>query len=599
MRDPNRADDTRDALGGADAKAPLGIGVTGHRPERLGNADVEAIAHSAEAALRAIATAAGPAAALRLVTSLAEGADAIVTDAALALGWPVDVVLPFHRDEYAADFKAEGVRDEFLARLDRADAVFELPGHRGEPGGGGAAYERAGRLMLAQVDILVAVWDGDAARGRGGAAQIVTEALDAGIPVIHLDPGGAHPPRLLWDGLDRREFAQHRLIAVPRGSLADLPRVVEELGEPSVAASQASTMTRRPRMNFGLAYPLLLAISGVRALRLADLIAVQRTGAIADLLGACIDNHARSRFGERLETCLAPAYARADASATRLAQLFRSAYVGNFALAALAVVVSLLGLALPSAAKPYLVSAEFIMLSRILVVTRLGNRRDWHRRWLDSRRFAERLRILAVSSQLGDLGLRDTVGGGNIAADPASRTISRMLGLPSALVDDLYLERVRDDLVGMITGQIAYLQSDGSRMHRLEHRLHLLGTLLFGLSAILCATLLLVQAIDALAPHGGFHLSHGIVIAITIASAALPAIGAAIYGIRMQGDFAGVAERSRSLSQQLLELRTFILEETPSFDMLWKQSRVAARLLTEDVSRWHHALRARPLALPG
>jgi hypothetical protein len=67
----------------------------------------------------------------------------------------------------------------------------------------------------------------------------------------------------------------------------------------------------------------------------------------------------------------------------------------------------------------------------------------------------------------------------------------------------------------------------------------------------------------------------------------------------MQGDFAGIAERGETLAQQLRELRAFILEEPPSFDMICKQAHATAILLTEDVSRWHHAFRARPLALPG
>jgi hypothetical protein len=581
--------------------APLGVGVTGHRPQRLAGADPQAIAADARAALRAIADAAGPGASLRLISSLAEGADTIVMDEALALGWKVDIVLPFHREEYAADFVDEAVRKGFLDRLDRASAVLELPGHRGEAGGSAAAYERAGRVMLSQSDILVAVWDGDEARGRGGAAQIVAEALDDGMPVLHLDPAGSHAPRLLWDGLGRHVFGQHRLKSVPRGSLADLPQALATLADPSWDADDDKTARlsspNRVRPKIGIAYPLLLALMGVRRPSRSDFLTQPPTVSIAPLLGDCAAGHASTSFGARLEHCLAPAYARADCSATHVAQLFRSAFVSNFALAALAVMVSLLGLALPAAAKPFLVTLEFVMLSTILFLTQVGNKADWHRRWLDSRRLAERLRFLAISAQLGHLGLRDSVRAGADWVGRNGRSVARSLGLPSAVIDDEYLECVRSDLVGLIDRQIAYLELDARRMHKLEHRLHLLGTILFSVSAAICAILLLVQAFEAM--EGGHLLDHGFVLGVTIASAALPAIGAAIYGIRMQGDFAGIAERGEALARQFVDLRAFVLDEPAGFDSLSKQARVTAELLSEGVSRWYHAFHARPLALPG
>ena len=54
-------------------------------------------------------------------------------------------------------------------------------------------------------------------------------------------------------------------------------------------------------------------------------------------------------------------------------------------------------------------------------------------------------------------------------------------------------------------------------------------------------------------------LAQPLTIAATIISAALPAIGAAIYGIRMQGDFAGIAERNHALAEQLATMRGVIL----------------------------------------
>jgi len=82
-------------------------------------------------------------------------------------------------------------------------------------------------------------------------------------------------------------------------------------------------------------------------------------------------------------------------------------------------------------------------------------------------------------------------------------------------------------------------------------------------------------------------------------SAALPAIGAAIYGIRMQGDFAGIAERNQVLAHHLRSLRDVCDQDELSFDTLRTRVARATDLLTEGLENWHQTYRSRPLVLPG
>jgi hypothetical protein len=156
-------------------------------------------------------------------------------------------------------------------------------------------------------------------------------------------------------------------------------------------------------------------------------------------------------------------------------------------------VLSLLGLALPAGAKPVLITLELAAIAVILILTRTGNRAGWHRRWLDNRALAERLRCLAVSAQLGDLDLRGAGEGTPSWVAWYTRATARELGLPSVHADASYLQCVRNDLVRLIDDQTAYLKSDAGRMHRLEHRLHLVGTTLFGATAIACLALLVFK----------------------------------------------------------------------------------------------------------
>ena len=582
----------------------LGIGVTGHRLERLEGVDLSALREALRQVLLQIAGA--QALKMRLVTSLADGADTIAAEAALELGWMLDAVLPLHHDEYLRDFNDPVARADHEALLSRAANIFEIDGERSVEGGSAVAYERAGRVVLAQSDILIAVWDGGPVRGRGGAAQVVAEAVLAGIPVVHLHPANVHPPRLLWDGLEEHDLGQQTIETVAVGDLSALDGLVRGLLEPPQNKSERAMLgalktPRKKQRNWALAFPLLLGVIGVRRPRFSDWRATDQASAITVDLGACSGDATNATgFGARFHAILMPRFTRADATATHNAQLFRSGYVTNFSFAALAVVLSLLGLALPPALKPALIVLEFMVIATILIVTRVGRRAQWHRHWLDNRHLAERLRCLSISAQLGELELRSGAALRPGWVDWYARSTARTLGLPTARVDLAYLSCVRGGLTSLIDGQIAYLRRDAHRMHKLEHRLHNLGTALFLMTAMLCVALLLFKVVDKMVAIAALDvIAKPFLTATTIGSAALPAIGAAIYGIRMQGDFAGIAERSAALAHNLAVLRQVIDADALSFDTLRRRVARATDLLTQDLASWLQTYHARPLTLPG
>ena len=421
-----------------------------------------------------------------------------------------------------------------------------------------------------------------------------------GVAVVHIDPGGA-APRLLWSRLLELDLGQQSVDTVARGDLSALPGLVRELLNPPADPSDAAMLARFERRadrrwTFAMGYPLLMAVMGVRRFRLTDVYdkggLVQAAAPVARLCSS------EGHFATSLRLLLPPRFAQADRIATRAAQRFRNIYVTNFALAALAVIVSLSGLSLPPAAKPFLLAAELAIIGAILLQTRVGNRSAWHRQWLDNRALAERLRCLAISAQLGMLDLR---GGGDRLSPWVrwySRATARQIGLPSATIDSGFLTCVRDDLLRLIDEQTSYLASDARRMHHLEHRLHNLGTALFGLTAFVCIALLMVKLTAAMVPDLERY-GHSLAILAATAGAALPAIGAAIYGIRMQGDFAGIAGRNHALGHHLTTLASVISEDPLDFDTLSRRAKRATDLLTADLASWLQTYDARPLALPG
>ncbi|MDP1026852.1 hypothetical protein Q5H91_06485 [Sphingomonas sp. KR1UV-12] len=566
------------------------MGITGHRLERLAAFDLAALGGRLVDVMAAIERAA-PMESFRLVGSLAEGADMLAADAALARGWQLDTVLPFGRANYADDFDHAGAAD-LRARLDASVDVLELPGSRDEPGGEAAAYERAGRVVLTQSDILIAVWDGGPARGRGGAAQIVAEAVAHAIPVVVVHPDASIPPALLWSGLNQHDTGPEAIDTVARGSLNDLPGLMIRLGA-ARPASEDNLRRRNVRDTpplFAIAYPLLLALTGVRHFRFADL---RRPCPVVRVS----DSSPIRSMRARVEAQLWPRFDTADCEASLAAQLFRSAFVSSFALAALAVALALFGLVVPVAVKPILAAGEFASIAMILLITSWGSRAGWHGRWLDQRTLAEELRCLSMSAMLGDLFLRGAQGQDTGYAGQERRIIARGLGLPSARIDRAYLEEAHASLAALLDDQIGYVRREAGRMHKLEHRLHRLGGALFTTTALVCAGVLGIELVWTFSHAPGAH--HSLPIGVTVVSAALPAIGAAIYGIRMQGDFAGAAERNSVLAKQLVELRRIVADEPPGFDGLRRLIRRTAELLTADVSQWLRTTRARPLSLPG
>jgi hypothetical protein len=150
----------------------LRIGVSGHRAI----ADVDGVrAHVDEAIDGLLARA--EADAVVVLTSLAEGADRIAADRALARGGRIEVVLPLDVDDYERDFPASV--EQFRALLARAESTVVRTGGPARED----AYWAAGCAVVDGSDALLAVWSGHPAKGRGGTAEVVARAKRAGKPV--------------------------------------------------------------------------------------------------------------------------------------------------------------------------------------------------------------------------------------------------------------------------------------------------------------------------------------------------------------------------------------------------------------------------------
>ena len=155
----------------------------------------------------------------------AEGADLSGTSAAMTAGADVAFIMPFAWDEYCADFQPANLSKvrQFLAS---ASSSFELPGRRDE---GPRAYERANDIILENIDLLIAVWDGERARGRAGTGDVVQRAATMGLPIIVIDPKDPAVPTIL-EAPDDQNLASSQVTELNRKAvLDDLTGLVEQI----------------------------------------------------------------------------------------------------------------------------------------------------------------------------------------------------------------------------------------------------------------------------------------------------------------------------------------------------------------------------------
>ncbi|MFT3932276.1 MAG: hypothetical protein QM726_01575 [Chitinophagaceae bacterium] len=114
-------------------------------------------------------------------SAIAEGADSIFADAALALDIPLEIVLPF--DEYENDFETAAAQETYL-RLKAAATICSWLPFKARSND---AYYAGMEWVVERSAIVVAAWNGKANAGRGGTSDGVRKIQEEGLDWIHID----------------------------------------------------------------------------------------------------------------------------------------------------------------------------------------------------------------------------------------------------------------------------------------------------------------------------------------------------------------------------------------------------------------------------
>ena len=586
----------------------LAVGVTGHRAEVLPEGSIPVLRERIRDVLERIEESgramreterdyfAGFTPKLRFVSPIADGADQIAAEVALELGWDLQAILPFERSAYRASLANEGARERFDRLMDRADCLLELPG---DPDHSLEAYVMTGRATVAHCDILIAIWDGLPPRGRGGTGEVVQFALTRGTAIIHvpLSPGG--DTRVLWSAFDPTVV-----------TIADDPAVARPLAREDVDTLLRGLMMPPPdeqerhflrrflgerlrRIRARIEYPLLLTAAGVRPFRARDLTTSHADAQTRDewqrYRAGCAEVQNIAAGIDLLEA----SYGWADRLATHFAQTYRSGHIFNFVLGGFAVCLGLSAFMAPHLRFEE-AALELLITLAIILNAVIASRQEWHRRWLDYRQLAERLRPMRSLKLLG-IAAPDPPG---TQTNPVPRRwidwyasgIWRAMGCPSGSIDKACAARLGKAIADHeVEPQMSYHSRNAKQIKLLDHRLGQIAMMLF--AATLIVTIVTILGLGIGSDYVNRYCNW-----FTLVSAGFPALGTAVFGIRFQADFGGDALRSLATSNTLRSIEQELRKDV-SLSRAADLAEQAARIMFADLDEWRLVNQQRDLSV--
>jgi hypothetical protein len=651
------------------------LGVTGHRADHPAfaanrgriEATLGSILDRIDAVIAATPPALGPGsnAPARLHGLLADGTDHAAARLALARGWELVAPLPFGRrlneavnglPESAADARAllaggdaadagAQARVEAIRELSEKARIFELADQDAElsqlllarldaPSDfakaqlfAARASERvalAGRILIEQSDILLAVWDGATTAHGGGTGHTVAAALDFGAPVVWIDP--AEPET--WRILNAPEsLAALRLAVRPDSPEAALETLVRDVLRPDPAqdgrpgqglgVGSLDAERWRPRSSrLWHAYRRTEALFGAEKGRSPFRSLVQTyetpdaisTGSGADLLQAVRDLPGGDPgLADQISAKVLGRYAWADGISSRLSDSYRSGMVVAFLLAAFAVVggMAYLPFVPPEGKWPFALF-EFLVLANILAITAFGQRRRWHDRWFETRRVAEYLRHGPLLLALGVARAPGRWPQGSRTSWPEwwSRHALREIGLPHATVTPAYLRAVLGALLDdHVLRQRDYHRGKAQRLTAVHHNLDRVSERLFQLAVVSVTAYLVLKGVGVLARLDE-STADRIAELFTLAGVMLPTFAGAIAGIRFFGDFERFAAISEVTAEKLdaLHGRITLLLSAPddalSYGRAAEIAHGADEVVVAEIENWQAVFGGKHISVP-
>lgn len=338
--------------------ATLRIGVTGHRELK----DEDAIAASIQKILNQLddwfsKKLKHTPHTYSVISPLAEGADRLVAKEVLAwntsmeAGKPsLEAVLPLPEEDYLQDFKEQWSKDEFKELFNRKASVkmFQWAGSRE------MAYETAGHYVVDNCDVLIAIWNGEESKGPGGTAEILQYAKEIGRHIFWLNSENGQ----LQEEIKPQKNGCQYIESLKCLDKFDSERLSQIKARNSVEEMYSSLVKKAEACNIS------------------------------------------TDFLQQVKESILPWFVRADLLALHYQKLHNIVGSAIYCFSALAVIMVALYVIFFHG-YPQLLLAEVALMTIIVLLLLFSYRYSWHRKWIDYRFLAERLRAAIFLRVLG------------------------------------------------------------------------------------------------------------------------------------------------------------------------------------------------------
>jgi hypothetical protein len=576
--------------------AVLSVGVTGHRELISDPGSIEqsiltvlnALRHAVYNAAEQDAAFFSPAPPkIRFVTMAAEGADLSGTNAAIKAGADVAFIMPFGWDEYCADFQPANLSSvrQFLAS---ASSCFELPGRRDE---GPRAYERANDVILGNIDLLIAVWDGERARGRAGTGDVVQRAATMGLPIIVIDPKDPGVPTIL-EAPNDQNLAPSQVTELNRTAvLDDLAGLVRQImcPPPDRQSRQAlrDLLNEQPhKVSRRFEHRILMSWLAKESKKKRPSAGDVATKTIADrsAMDPVAKNTAEFAFVSHRQRFI-------DDRAVVYGDLFRSSSVSAYFLVIAGALLSgTIWLVLPWLSTTA-IAVQALVNGLVVLDTAFSTRRRWQERWLEYRVVAQRLRWICLLHPLGLSVAQPLPGTSKVNKDSwvnwyVGRS-ARSLGPPAGVAGAAYLASATGELQEYLRHQSSYHHVSLRRLGLLEARLSLIA------HAALIASLFVAAALGLEVVRAGGSESVGWKPVAILLLTILPATTTAMNGLRAEMDLSRMIERSAQTAALLARINRALSSAPVTYDRLAVAASRSSTIMDDEMSEWRFVLESR------
>src|SRR5271165_1320906 len=525
----------------------LRVGITGHRDVTAGHPGLTTeIANAIEYIIERLATDPGRVRsgeiALTAVSALAEGADRLVADEILKRkGSRLEIILPLPPEDYRRDFGSPASVDEFDEIRKKHGSItdtVQTAGSREQ------AYELAGHAVVDRSDVMIVVWDGEPARGRGGTADIYSYAQRWQKPILLI-------------------------------SINDESAKLDTNHVPGTAKG-----------NIPLSSESMMRLDEYNNERLSE----SAIGALPPLL-ARTDTTRRLKSSTQLNEHVSHYFARADLVATRFQREWFYAIRLLYTLAPLAVLVVAAQVTFWPDRIGY-AWFEFAILIIIIAVLIVARWKRWHQRWVSARYLAEQMRSLTFLGLTGIVTLEKSPAAADGQAVAESSWTERA-------AQEIWFTRPRYVPDADISVLIAVLYEEWIKKQRKYHS---------GVSRKYSArsTQFQAAAVGLFSLSALFALLHSLGTAGTASrpfkwwdflAIAIPGIAAALGGYGAQRDYLRHAERSK-LFAVTLDSASERLLTAGNLQDVQQAALSVSRAMRSEATDWYTVVHSQDVELP-